>query len=59
MAPHRVQSLFDSLGDEIKGETIALGGDGRYFNKQAAQIICKLAAGNGLKKVLNAAWPAG
>ncbi len=47
----RVQSLFNSLGDEVKGKTIALGGDGRYFNKEAAQIICKLAAGSGLKKV--------
>eukprot|EP00208_Stichococcus_sp_RCC1054_P002668 CAMPEP_0206134820 /NCGR_PEP_ID=MMETSP1473-20131121/224_1 /ASSEMBLY_ACC=CAM_ASM_001109 /TAXON_ID=1461547 /ORGANISM="Stichococcus sp, Strain RCC1054" /LENGTH=557 /DNA_ID=CAMNT_0053526443 /DNA_START=244 /DNA_END=1917 /DNA_ORIENTATION=- len=47
-----VQSLFSSLGDEVKGQTIALGGDGRYFNKDAAQIICKIAAGNGLKKVV-------
>lgn len=46
----RVQSLFSSLGEEIKGKTIALGGDGRYFNKEAAQIICKLAAGNGISK---------
>jgi Phosphoglucomutase/phosphomannomutase, alpha/beta/alpha domain I len=47
----RVQSTFNALGGEIKGKTLALGGDGRYFNKQAAQIIIKLAAGNGLKKV--------
>ena len=47
----RIQSLFNSLGDEKNGKTIALGGDGRYFNKQAAQEIIKLAAGNGVKKV--------
>ena len=47
----RVQSLFDSLGDEVKGKTIGLGGDGRYFNKQAVQTILKLAAGSGVKKV--------
>jgi Phosphoglucomutase/phosphomannomutase, alpha/beta/alpha domain I len=47
----RVQSLFSSLGEEIVGQTIALGGDGRYFNKPAAQIIIKIAAGNGVKKV--------
>ena len=29
-----------------------LGGDGRYFNKEAAQIILKLAAGNGVKKMI-------
>ncbi len=47
----RVQSLFNSLGDEVKGKTIGLGGDGRYYNKEAAQIILKLAAGAGVKKV--------
>jgi Phosphoglucomutase/phosphomannomutase, alpha/beta/alpha domain I len=47
----RVQSTFNALGGEIKGKTLALGGDGRYFNKQAAQIIIKLAAGNGISKV--------
>ena len=48
---HRIQSLFNSLGDEVKGKTIGLGGDGRYYNKEAAQIIIKMAAANGVKKV--------
>eukprot|EP00951_Prasinocladus_malaysianus_P023345 scaffold198137_cov46-Prasinocladus_malaysianus.AAC.1 len=47
-----VQSLFLALKDEIPGKTIGLGGDGRYFNKEAAQTIIKLAAGNGIKKVV-------
>lgn len=47
-----IQSLFNALGDEAKGTTIGLGGDGRYFNKDAAQIIIKLAAGNGVSKVI-------
>lgn len=47
-----IQSLFNALGDEAKGQTIGLGGDGRYFNKEAVQIILKLAAGNGIKKVI-------
>mmetsp|Transcript_8438 Transcript_8438/g.20281 ORF Transcript_8438/g.20281 Transcript_8438/m.20281 type:complete len:562 (+) Transcript_8438:198-1883(+) len=47
-----VQSLFSSLSGEIEGKTIGLGGDGRYFNKEAAQTIIKLAAGNGVKKVV-------
>ena len=33
------------------GKTIGLGGDGRYFNKDAAQIIIKMAAAAGVKKV--------
>lgn len=47
-----VQSLFNSLGEELKGATIGLGGDGRYFSKEAAQEIIKVAAGNGVKKVV-------
>lgn len=47
-----IQALFNALGDEVKGQTICLGGDGRWFNKEATQIILKLAAGNGVKKVV-------
>lgn len=47
-----IQSLFNALGSEVEGKTIGLGGDGRYFNKEAVQIILKLAAGNGVSKVV-------
>lgn len=47
-----VQSLFSALGGEVQGQTLGLGGDGRYFGKEAAQIIIKLAAGNGFSKVV-------
>ncbi|KAG1678475.1 hypothetical protein FOA52_014506 [Chlamydomonas sp. UWO 241] len=47
-----VQSLFSALGDEVQGKTLALGGDGRYYSPEAAQIIIKLAAGNGFKKIV-------
>ncbi|BDA44970.1 Phosphoglucomutase, chloroplastic [Coccomyxa sp. Obi] len=46
-----IQALFNSLGDEVKGKTIGLGGDGRYFNKEAVQTILKIAAAAGVKKV--------
>ena len=52
----RVQSLFDSLGDEVQGKALGLGGDGRYFNKEAVQTILKLAAGAGVKKVCVLKW---
>lgn len=45
-----VQALFSSL-DSLSGSTIALGGDGRYWNKDAIRIICRLAAANGVAKV--------
>lgn len=45
-----VQSLFSSL-DGLSGSTIALGGDGRYWNKDAIRIILRLAAANGVSTV--------
>jgi len=46
-----VQSIFDALG-ELTGKTIVVGGDGRFFNKQAIQTILKMAAANGVAKVI-------
>ncbi len=46
-----VQSVFDTLGDVV-GKTLVLGGDGRYFNRQAAQTIIKIAAAHGLGRLL-------
>ncbi len=46
-----VQSVFDSIGD-FAGQTLVVGGDGRYFNRQAIQTILKMAAANGFGKVL-------
>ncbi|KZV38403.1 U-box domain-containing protein 40-like [Dorcoceras hygrometricum] len=48
-----IQALFDSLPPEdYKNGVLVLGGDGRYFNREAAQIIIKIAAGNGVGKIL-------
>lgn len=48
-----VQSLFNTLGeDKIKGNTLVVGGDGRYYNKEAIQIIAKMAAAAGFKKLM-------
>lgn len=46
-----VQSIFDSL-DGYQGQTLVLGGDGRYYNRQAIQMILKMAAANGFGRVL-------
>jgi len=46
-----VQSIFDVL-DGCTGQTIVLGGDGRFYNREAIQIILKMAAANGIGKVL-------
>ena len=46
-----VQSIFDTLTIEA-GATLTVGGDGRFYNKTAIQIIIKMAAANGFAKVL-------
>ncbi|MGW8227305.1 MAG: alpha-D-glucose phosphate-specific phosphoglucomutase [Gammaproteobacteria bacterium] len=46
-----VQSIFDCLTDS-NGQTLVLGGDGRYYNRTAIQTILKMAAANGFGKVL-------
>lgn len=46
-----VQSIFDSF-DSYEGQTLVLGGDGRYYNRQAIQIILKMAAANGFGRIL-------
>ena len=46
-----VQSIFDSL-DGCEGQSIVLGGDGRYYNREAIQVIMKIAAANGIGRIL-------
>lgn len=46
-----VQAIFDSIG-QVKGETLIIGGDGRYYNGVATQKIITLAVANGLRRVV-------
>ncbi len=45
-----VQSVFNAI-DGAENKVFVVGGDGRYYNKQAIQIILKMAAANGADKV--------
>lgn len=46
-----VQAIFDVLG--ATGERpLVLGGDGRYYNREAIQIILRMAAAHGIGKVM-------
>ena len=40
-----IQSVFDSLTG-YEGQTLVVGGDGRYFNREVIQIVLKMAAAN-------------
>ncbi|MDR0439426.1 MAG: alpha-D-glucose phosphate-specific phosphoglucomutase [Candidatus Accumulibacter sp.] len=46
-----VQSIFDTLSGQ-QGKTLVLGGDGRYYNDAAIQIILRMAAAAGFGRVL-------
>ena len=54
MGPHYlenfVQAVFDVVG--CAGKTFVLGGDGRYFNDRAAQVILRMAAAQGAARVI-------
>ena len=52
-----VQATFDAIGG-VAGKTLVLGGDGRYFGAEAAQVILKMAAANGAARVIvgQGAW---
>jgi len=50
-AENFIQSIFDSL-EGFVGQTLVIGGDGRYFNREVIQIAIKMAAANGFGKVM-------
>jgi phosphoglucomutase len=45
-----VQAIFDTIGNCV-GQMLVIGGDGRYYNRPAVQIILKMAAAAGFSHV--------
>ncbi len=50
-AENFIQSIFDCL-EGLEGQTLVVGGDGRYYNAQVVQTVIRMAAANGFGKVL-------
>jgi len=46
-----VQSIFDSL-EGFSGKTLVVGGDGRYYNREAIQIVIRIAAASGFGRIV-------
>ncbi len=46
-----VQCIFDTQ-HEMEEAPLVVGGDGRYYNRQAIQIILRIAAANGCTRVI-------
>lgn len=47
-----IQSILDAIPEGAKDATLVVGGDGRYYNDVVIQLITKIAAANGVKKLI-------
>lgn len=51
-----IQAIFDVVAEDspngLGSQTLVVGGDGRYFNREAIQKILEIAAGNGVGRML-------
>ncbi|KAG4074613.1 hypothetical protein HA402_004484 [Bradysia odoriphaga] len=47
-----VQCILDSNLSSIGGSTLVVGGDGRYFCKEATELIIRICAANGVSTLL-------
>ncbi|WGW03038.1 alpha-D-glucose phosphate-specific phosphoglucomutase [Tropicibacter oceani] len=46
-----IQSIWNGIGG-VKDRTLVLGGDGRHFNAEAAQVVLRMAAASGARRVI-------
>ncbi|CAG5118154.1 unnamed protein product [Candidula unifasciata] len=45
-------SLLAGLGVKLNGSSLAVGGDGRFFCREAVHLVIKMAAANGVSKIV-------
>jgi len=53
--PHYVENFVQAIIDSLEGyagQTLVVGGDGRYYNRETIQKVLKIAAANGFGRVL-------
>lgn len=44
-----VQAILQAMGDQLAGCTLVVGGDGRFYCKEAVKKILRIAAANGVR----------
>jgi phosphoglucomutase len=50
-AENFIQSIFDTL-EGFAGQTLVVGGDGRFYNREVIQTVIRMAAANGFGRIL-------
>ena len=51
--PHYLENFVQSVFDcwpKLKGATLVIGGDGRYWNREAIDVVLRMAAANGVMR---------
>ncbi|XP_033214709.1 phosphoglucomutase [Belonocnema kinseyi] len=47
-----IQAILDAVGKDLAGSTLVVGGDGRFYGKAVVSKIIRIAAANGVGKLL-------
>lgn len=47
-----IQATLSAMGDKLIGSTLVVGGDGRYYVKEAVDLIAKISAANKVRKLI-------
>lgn len=47
-----VQCILEANGAALVGSTLVVGGDGRYFCREACELIVRMCAANGVSRIL-------
>jgi len=53
--PHYLENFVQATFDAVQlpeGATLVVGGDGRYYNREAIQVVLKMAAANGVARAI-------
>lgn len=47
-----IQAILEAIPEGVQDSTLVIGGDGRYYNDHVIQLIAKIGAANGVKKLI-------